>query len=691
MNTRWLRVIASSFLLLVFSISGFAQETKKQKLYAATLDGTTGLFKTWDAENLQQWETNFTFGYDQFNRDPGQLTIGRAVAGAAVGIVDRFEIFGSMDVQRRITADDISYYNPAGAPLPARAPGGAKYFTQAAPFIDTPLSTGRGDIHVGAKVNLLSERRGNPLSFAIAGQGTIPGQTTPTGLRRGLSKGSYDTGVFVLLSKTASDLVRFHVNAGYNIVGDPEGSNIGFQDEFIYRFGAEFPVHSKVHFIAELVGNTYVGDDASPSLNPYRPLEVLGGVRFYPKPWLSLSGAYQASVHHADDRNEPAYNVQRGKYNGFVVQGTLGTRRNSPPTVNCVVGKNSILQDDVTTIRANASDPDGDALTYSWSASGGKVTGTGDTAEFSAAGVAPGTYTVTATVSDGSHTASCSSTITVTKRNGAPTATIEPATFSLLPGESVSLRCRAVDANNDALTYAWTVNGQKLAAEGPQVTFGSEGRNPGSYDVTCTVSDGEFTASATSKGTIQSKANQSPTINCQTTTVDVKSGSSVQLSASASDPDGDALTYSWSSPAGAVSGNSNTTTFNAAGVKAGSYTVSVTVNDGRGGTAACNITVKVSEVQVLSEFGAGSARVNNIQKQILQDLAVRLKNDSSLYVNVIAYTDDSKSETSKKGLAETRAKNVAAFLQEQGIDSSRVKTTDGGTRDRKADLELSVR
>ena len=710
MNTRWLRIIASSFLLLVFSIPSFAQqETKKQKLYAATLDGTTGLFKTWDAENLRKGETNFTFGYDQFKRDPGQLTIGRAVAGAAVGVVDRFEIFGAMDVQRHITADNISLYNPAGAPFPATTPTGVSYFNQTAPFIDTPRSTGRSDIHIGARLNLLSERRGNPLSFAIAGLGTIPGQKTATGLRRGLSRGTYDGAAFALFSKTASDIVRFHLNTGINIVGDPEGSNVELQNEFIYRFGAEFPVHSKFRFIAEMVGTRYVGDgNPAIGMNPSHPLEALAGIRVYPKTWLSLGAAYQASIHHAPDM--PAIQSTRGGYHGFVVQGTLGTRRNEPPTVSCAVGQRSILQDDVTMVRVSAVDPDGDRLTYSWSASGGKVTGTGDTAEFSAAGLVPGTYTVTATVSDGSHTASCSTDITVTKRNAAPTASIEPTTFNLLPGESVDLRCRATDPNNDALTYAWSVNGQRIASEGPQITFGSEGRNPGSYDVTCTVSDGEFTAEATAKGTIREKPNQSPTINCQTTTVNVAAGSSVQLTASASDPDGDNLTYSWSSPVGAVSGNSSSTTFNAAGVRAGSYTVSVTADDGRGGKAACNMTVNVSERLVIARdncgyFTPGSTRVDNCAKAILDDIAVRMRNDASLRANIFGYTDSSRLETSRKTLGEARAKAVAAYLQERGIDASRLTITNGGTDNpagdnaraagrtlnRRVEIELSVR
>ena len=132
------------------------------------------------------------------------------------------------------------------------------------------------------------------------------------------------------------------------------------------------------------------------------------------------------------------------------------------------------------------------SLTYSWNASGGKIDGTGDTATFNATGLAPGKYTVTSTVADTKkHEASCSAEITVLKRNVAPTVSVEPSSFSITQGESANLRCIATDGNNDPLTYAWTVDGQRLAAEGPQVTFGSEGRKPGTYSVQCTVSDGE--------------------------------------------------------------------------------------------------------------------------------------------------------------------------------------------------------
>jgi outer membrane protein OmpA-like peptidoglycan-associated protein len=715
MNSRRVRITAAIAAVLLFSVCGFAQQTTNKKWKAASLDGTTGLFKVWDAETLRQGETNWTFGYDQLHRDPGQLRIGRAPAGAAVGIMDRFEVFGSMDVQRSVKADNTKFYRrlPGQLPAPALTPNGAQYFSQAAPFMDVPQATGRGDVHLGVKLNLLSERLGKPVSLGLAGFTTIPGQKTTGGLNRGLSTGAYQVGFAFLVSKTAADLIRLHFNVGSNFYSDPEVSNTvlaNLNNEFIYRMGAEVPAYKNVRVIAELNGLKYYGS-GSLGINPASPVDLIFGLRVYPREWISVGGGYQVTLNN--DNNNRLIGALGTGTNGFVIQGAFGTRKNDPPTVSCSAAKQSILQADSTTIRASGVDPDGDKLTYTWTASGGKVEGNGDTATFDATGLAPGKYTVSSTVSDGrNHQASCSSDITVLKRNIAPTASIDPRTFALTQGESANLRCIGADGNNDPLTYSWTVDGQRLAATGPQISFGSEGRKPGNYTVTCAVTDGEASASASATGTVRERIipNKPPTIEALTPTMDVASGGSIELRAKASDPDGDKLTYSWSATGGSVSGSGETGMFNASGVKAGSYTVTVAVDDGRGGKASCSMTVNVSErISITKEkcgyFALGKFRVDNCAKAMLDDLAVRMKNDPKLRANIIGYTDDSRFEKSRKALGEKRAKAISDYLQKQGVEASRLMATDGGpnnpvgdnkkaagrTLNRRVEIELAVR
>ena len=82
------------------------------------------------------------------------------------------------------------------------------------------------------------------------------------------------------------------------------------------------------------------------------------------------------------------------------------------------------------------------------------------------------------------------------------------------------------------------------------------------------------------------------------------------------------------STGGTVSGIGETATFNAAGVRAGSYTVTATVDTVKTPVQhdrECSERLSVS----YSGFRTGR-RVDNCAKAILDDLAVRMKNDPTL-------------------------------------------------------------
>lgn len=76
-------------------------------------------------------------------------------------------------------------------------------------------------------------------------------------------------------------------------------------------------------------------------------------------------------------------------------------RPNRPPTASLSIERSPIIVGEHTGVTCNGADPDNDALTYSYTASGGQITGTGSNVQFDSTGLQPGSYTVKCTVNDG--------------------------------------------------------------------------------------------------------------------------------------------------------------------------------------------------------------------------------------------------------------------------------------------------
>src|SRR5262245_22445621 len=76
---------------------------------------------------------------------------------------------------------------------------------------------------------------------------------------------------------------------------------------------------------------------------------------------------------------------------------------NRPPSSYCSANPTTVNAGSVESVavRADANDPDNDALTYAWAATAGTVDGAGPQVRWSPAGLTVGSYSVTARVNDG--------------------------------------------------------------------------------------------------------------------------------------------------------------------------------------------------------------------------------------------------------------------------------------------------
>lgn len=286
------------------------------------------------------------------------------------------------------------------------------------------------------------------------------------------------------------------------------------------------------------------------------------------------------------------------------------------------------------------------------------------------------------------------------KPNHPPVAACSAAQPSVYEGTTapIGIHVNATDADNDALTYSYTATGGTVDGTGPDVRWNPSGLAIGSYTVNAKVDDGRGgTATCSVDVAVAKRPNQPPTISCAPERNPIIAGERVAINSTASDPDNDPLTYSYSASGGQVSGNGPTAQFDSTGLSAGSYTVTCTADDGRGGRTSANTTVDVqqpapppqaSKVGDCGYTKVGAGRFDNACKRVGDDVALRLKSEPNSKLVIVGYADPKEPKAAK--LAQARADGAKKYLGEKGIDASRI-TTRVGTASTEKGMEKSNR
>lgn len=149
-------------------------------------------------------------------------------------------------------------------------------------------------------------------------------------------------------------------------------------------------------------------------------------------------------------------------------------------------------------------------LSYNWSSTGGKLEGKDTGAAIDTTGLAGGSYTATAKVTDPkakkNNEASCTSNFTVKEPpKNPPQISCSASPTSLQTGSPATITCTCTSPDNVPVTVGgWTSSGGSISGTGNSATLNTTGAPAGTVTVnaTCTDSRG-LTASASSSVTVE--------------------------------------------------------------------------------------------------------------------------------------------------------------------------------------------
>ena len=294
-------------------------------------------------------------------------------------------------------------------------------------------------------------------------------------------------------------------------------------------------------------------------------------------------------------------------------------------------GKQSGTVGTAVSLQVVATDADGDTLTYSAAglpsglainASSGRISGTPTTA---------GTFNVTLSVSDGrSGTDTETFTWVVVPANVVPVLT-DPGKQSGTVGTAVSLQVVATDADGDTLTYSAAGLPSGLAINASSGRISGTPTTAGTFNVTLSVSDSRGGTDTETFTWVVVPANVVPVLTDpgkQSGTV----GTAVSLQVVATDANGDTLTYSAAGLPSGLAINASSGRISGTPTTAGTFNVTLSVSDSRGGTDTETFTwvvVPANVVPVLTNPGNQSGTVGTAVS--LQVVATDADGDTLTY------------------------------------------------------------
>jgi hypothetical protein len=475
-----------------------------------------------------------------------------------------------------------------------------------------------------------------------------------------------DFGLFGFVDGRLHEHVNISANGGYILNSNPKGVGdfvlLDRPDELHAGVGFDFPVNEHFQPIAEVNSTTYVGGHTPNAFNN-NPVDVLGGIKIYPRRWFGFGFAYRRHLNQQQQNrfNPVDFNVPVQQITNVIVRVNVPAVPAPTPTV--VPG---------TSVAATANGfPRG--FNFSEDPNGFIVQAWAGRRNARALPIPPNVPPVVNSVS--------ASPNAITRPCPPPTSssTCTPS------GSEVTLTADAKDDNNDQLLYTWSVTGGRLTGEGRSVTWDLSGVANGTYTATVEVNDGNMhTATGSTTVTVADCTGcVPPPPPCPTVSVSCPSqadpGSPVTFTASVSGDSGLSLTYNWSVSAGTISSGQGTSTITVDTTGLGGQTVTATVSLGgadpscTGTTASCSTTITAPPPPPTKFDEYGNIKFND-EKARLDNYAIQLQNQPGSTATIIVYG-------SCAGEAQTRGDRAKDYLvNTRGIEAGRITVVDGGCR-----------
>ncbi len=190
----------------------------------------------------------------------------------------------------------------------------------------------------------------------------------------------------------------------------------------------------------------------------------------------------------------------------------MGCKKPPAVTLACQANPPAIFPGDTVTATAVPGSVDTNKknnVVYDWSGTG--VTGNGATATVNTAALAPGSYSVKATVKEGrkgkegkkpGQSAECTASFTV-KDFEPPTLACAASPVTIKPGETSTITATGLSPQSRPLTYTYSAAAGSISGSGATATFSSAGAPTGSVGISCNVADDKgHTAAASTTVTI---------------------------------------------------------------------------------------------------------------------------------------------------------------------------------------------